>query len=59
MENITSLILCFTLPAAICLIFALSDVIMNILIEIIPGVSERQNYEIEKIERWQREDLKL
>lgn len=59
MENITSLILCMTLPAAICLIFALSDVIMNILIEIIPGAEERQNHDIERLERWQKEDLKL
>jgi hypothetical protein len=59
MENITSLILCMALPAAICLIFALADVITDILNGIIPGAEERQNHEIERMERWQKEDLRL
>ncbi len=53
MENIISLLLCITLPAAFCLILALSDVIMNILIEFIPGAADRQYNETENSERWQ------
>ncbi len=56
MENLGMLVMAMALPAAFCLIFAMGDVIMDILYIIFPVLGKMEADEIERLERWQEEE---
>ena len=56
MENLVTLALVMALPVAFCLLLAMGDLIMDILYCIFPALGRMEEEEIERIERWQKEE---
>lgn len=56
MDNLITALMCMLLPGALCLILATGDVLMEILIDLIPGLAEQQAEEIQLIESWQNKN---
>lgn len=56
MENLAMIVVCMALPAAVCFLFAISDIVMDIIYYIFPALGEMEAEEIERLERWQEEE---
>ena len=55
-ENLAMIVVCMALPTALCFLFAIGDIVMDILYYIFPELAGREAKEIERLERWQEEE---
>lgn len=56
MENLAMIVVCMALLAALCFLFAIGDIVMDIIYYIFPELAKREAKEIERLERWQEEE---
>ena len=56
MENLAMIVVCMAFPAALCFLFAIGDIVMDIIYYIFPELAERETKEIERLEKWQEEE---